>query len=67
MTKITVDVNDLEAALSLLKAYADKEKAGAHFKDDEQRIPDAFYFVSVARLREALASIGKTRGQTTNL
>jgi hypothetical protein len=63
MTKITVDANDLEAALSLLNAYADKEKAGAHFKDDEQRIPDAFYFVRVAPLREALTSIGKTKGK----
>lgn len=63
MTKITVDANDLDAALSLLKAYADKEKAGAHFKDDEQRIPDAFYFVRVTRLKEALANIGKMKGK----
>jgi len=63
MTKITVDANDLEAALSLLKACADKEKAGAHFKDDEQRIPDAFYFVRVSRLEEALANIGEMKGK----
>ena len=62
MTKtITVDAGDLEAALSLLQAYADKEKAGAHFKDDEQRLPDAFYFVRVARLRQALAAKKPTK------
>jgi hypothetical protein len=57
MTKISVNSDDLKAALSLLKAYADKEKAGAHFKDDEQRLPDGRYAVRVARLEEALKSL----------
>jgi hypothetical protein len=50
-----VDKDDLKAVLSLLKAYANKEKAGAHFKDDEQRLPDGYYVVRIARLEAALA------------
>lgn len=57
MAKISVDVDDLSAALSLLDAYAKKEKAGGHFKDNEQRLPDAYYFVRVARLKEAVAAL----------
>jgi hypothetical protein len=59
MAKITVEVGDLKAALSLLKAYAKKEKAGGHFKDDEQRLPDAYYFVRVAKLEAAVATLPK--------
>lgn len=55
MFKITVDASDLKAVLSLLDAYANKEKAGAHFKDDEQRLPDARYFPILDRLRKAVA------------
>ena len=36
-----IEAADLGATLSLLDAYARKEKAGAHFKDDEQQLPDA--------------------------
>jgi hypothetical protein len=55
MTMISVDTNDLKAALSLLKAYADEEKAGAHFKDNHQQVRDGYYVVRVARLERALA------------
>ena len=52
-TKVTVDVGDLKAVLSLLDAYANKEKAGAHFKDDEQRLPDSYFAIRVDRIRRA--------------
>jgi hypothetical protein len=51
---VVVDASDLKAALRLLDAYADKEKAGGRFKDDDQRLPDAYYAVRVDNLRKAL-------------
>jgi hypothetical protein len=54
MTKVEVDSGDLRAALSLLDAYANKEKKGSHFKDEDQRLPDASYVVRIDRLRKAL-------------
>lgn len=58
-TKLQIDASDLKATLSLLDAYAKKEKAGAHFKDDEQRVRDGFYVVRVSRLEEAFAALQK--------
>ena len=54
--QIVVDATDLKAALSLLDAYARKEGKGSHFKDNEQRLPDAFYVVRIANLERALNS-----------
>lgn len=55
MPKVSIDADDLNAVLSLLDAYASKEKKGAHFKDNEQRLPDGRYSVIVERIRKALA------------
>jgi hypothetical protein len=51
---ISVEIGDLKAALSLLKAYANREKAGRHFKDNEQRLPDGYFAVRIARLEELI-------------
>ena len=62
MTNVTVDAAELKATLSLLDAYAKKEKKGAHFKDDEQQLPDAYYAVRVANLQKALEGL-KAKGK----
>ena len=62
-TNIQLDAGDLKATLSLLDAYAKKEKAGAHFKDKEQSLPDGYYAVRVQRLRDALAGIRKAKSK----
>jgi hypothetical protein len=55
---VTVAASDLEAALRLLEAYDNKEKAGGRFKDDDQRLPDGYYVVRIDRLRKALVDLG---------
>jgi hypothetical protein len=60
---VQVDANDLKATLSLLDAYAKKEGRGAHFKDNDQKLPDGYYAVRVQRLRDALAAPRKAKAR----
>jgi hypothetical protein len=54
MAGVTVSSYDLRAALSLLSVYMGEKEPAGHFKDQETKLADGFYVVSISNLRREL-------------